>query len=221
MILNIFDLYEKYEKLTWNSPERAILAQTMREDLKNNHAQYEDVLEPPWNWRTIVREENRGLFRDGDGALHVAEVAIWGELPDVRLSDCSFFCIITIECEQYISLQHLYPPKVYTRWDITEKENDDISIFDGGKYRKVVGEFSYTEFINYCDTHDIHYECETMGSLSMYGHMPALSFESACWSEDGYAINIYVTSIPDFEPPESEREQVLIWEALSQQLKEI
>jgi hypothetical protein len=181
----------------------------------------EEILTIPFGWRAIVRVDDVGLFRNSDNHLFIRKVAVWGELPAITLQDCTFFIIYTVYCPQDDSLPRYYPRHAYRKWNITETEGEDYEWYADKKYRKLVGEVSYEDFMYMVDELGLKYEGETMGSLTERGLLPALSFGNSDFFMDDVAVNAYVTPIPKMEAPDSERQQVLVWEKLSQLLKEI
>ena len=112
-----------------------------------------------------------------------------------------YYVIYSFDCKRNHSVNQFKPPQCRKLWQLTE--GDDQYEYDylgenyeHGKHRKYCATLNKIQFRDFIDDCNLYLEdVETMGSLTEYGHLPALSFHS----DDTYAINqgAYVTPLPE------------------------
>jgi hypothetical protein len=113
-----------------------------------------------------------------------------------------FYVIYSFDCPKSVSVNYFKPPQI-KKWKLTEGDDQyELSHLGGdwnhGKHRKYVRLIeSKKEFYRFVeDTGLIAQSVETMGSITEFGLLPAISFISEDLDADGYA-NAYVTPIPE------------------------
>lgn len=110
-----------------------------------------------------------------------------------------FYIIYSISCQRVESIKQFQPPNVKS-WNCTEDDSCyDYDYLGGdyinGKHRKYVNTLTKAQFKRFVDRCQlVAQDVETMGSLTEFGLIPAISFDSEM---DWAIINAYVTPIPE------------------------
>ena len=113
-----------------------------------------------------------------------------------------FYVIYSFDILRELSVQSLKPPFI-KRWTLTEQDDQyDYDYlgkeYENGKHRKYVAELSKKQFKQFIEEQSLYCdEVETMGSLTEFGLLPAISYRSD--DDDHYIINqsAYVTPLPE------------------------
>ena len=115
-----------------------------------------------------------------------------------------FYVIYTIDTPRNERIVPFYPPDWRANgWDQTEgNEQGDYHHLGGiwqlHHHRKFCAMLSREQFEEFLDDSGLYPEdVETMGSLTVHGWLPAISFDyETCYPEDGLR-NAYVTPLPE------------------------
>ena len=110
-----------------------------------------------------------------------------------------FYVIYSLDVPRDTSVKEFQPPNLKL-WDCTETDSEyDYGYLEGcwtkGKHRKYCALLTREEFDAFIQHVRLYPEdCETMGSLTGFGLLPAISFNDDC--EDRAILNAYVTPVP-------------------------
>jgi hypothetical protein len=128
-----------------------------------------------------------------------------------------YYIILSVDCPNHVSINSCLPRQAIKR-KLKQTEDDDCcdySCLEGGwkkgKHRKLVGELNQKDFDRLVDDCNlVADDIETMGYLTEFGHLPAISFNSN--SDYSYCnhpsiTNCYVTPIFERYQPSEEREE--------------
>ena len=115
-----------------------------------------------------------------------------------------FYVIYTVDAPRDgWSIKSYHPPKV-RQWQLTERADkfdpDDVNCnFEGyDLHRKYVAEIDRETFDQLVSDQGLWpQECETMGSLTEFGLLPAISFDNEPCYRDDPILNAYVTPLPE------------------------
>lgn len=104
-----------------------------------------------------------------------------------------FYVIYSVDVPKGESIAP-YTPKSRA-WERTESGETEYDCWTGGKHRKYVAELSRKQFDKFVSQTGLTADtCETMGSLTGCGWMPAISFRAEEYSA---IVLAYVTPIPE------------------------
>lgn len=181
----------------------------------------------------MIEDKTYSIVMSEDEPHGTRFCTIWNDGSiSFNLELLSFYFIYTVDIERELSLWDRVPDIIYHHvrrknviiteddscWDYDYMAEDDkSSSWWRGKHRKFVGEFDFDDFKTLVNDAYMYMEsCDTMGSLTPMGHLPAMSFDSG----SSYMIemhNAYVTpffSIDNFWCDED------VWDILKEQMLE-
>lgn len=137
-----------------------------------------------------------------------------------------FFVIYDFDITREQSVERYKPPHARRLWDLTETDEcyefdyladegsgEDYERFRNGKHRKYVAELSREEFEEFLHSTGLWADdTPTMGSLTGFGWMPAISFRGENYHYDHHLVwqSAYVTPLPEVSNPEKLDERA--WE---------
>jgi hypothetical protein len=132
-----------------------------------------------------------------------------------ELKDLRFYVIYSFDIYHDQSVKPFQPPNV-KQWDMTEDDNqyefDYLGKdYENGKHRKYVADLSYEQFNRFVDHLSlVASDVETMGSLTEFGVLPAISFDGLYYDgDDAIFQNAYVTPyLPDVTLDDNRWEEI-------------